>query len=127
MNTAWWLLGWLLTGAVAFRFGRFRNSMRHQTPFLHDTPAHHDYQKRTLRPTHELVWDLDGVPWDKAPLPKSWHRCRAQTCTIYSQGIAHRDRCACGGERWGVFGKWTRRDSRCLSSGSDSSSASHAA
>lgn len=113
--------GFVLIAVTAYILGSHQHRFRHETPFLHDSPAHHHYRKRALRPAHELVWDLDGVPWDKAELPPWWHRCHAQTCTIYSNGLSHKDRCACGGERWGVFGKWTRRDSRCLeSSGSGS-------
>lgn len=51
-----------------------------------------------------------GIPWGDAPVPRTWHLCRAQT-----QGWVNlRDWsqiCACGGTRIGN-GPWQDRNSR---------------
>jgi hypothetical protein len=49
-----------------------------------------------------------GVPWDEAPKPIRWHRCRAQTVEWFPTG--KRERCACGATR--TDGPWEGRNSR---------------
>jgi hypothetical protein len=52
---------------------------------------------------------VGGVAWHQAPIPRRWHRCRAQT---YGQhGLDQIERCACGGIR--LNGQvWLERNSR---------------
>lgn len=57
------------------------------------------------------VWHHDGIPWCAAELPPLDHQCSAQTCTIMP-GLAHEDKCACGGTRYGVYGQWRDVNSR---------------
>lgn len=115
---AWWqLVCFLVIVAYAYNLGRHRRAAiyKHKGPALHDTEGMDRYVMEPYEDWHNILfWNLNGVPWDKAELPPLWHRCYAQTCTMHVVGMSHRDRCACGGERWGVFGNWTRRDSRCL-------------
>lgn len=51
----------------------------------------------------------DGVPWDQAPTPRRWHRCKAQTVEWYPE--TKRERCACGATR-DRGGQWVGRNSR---------------
>lgn len=119
MNTWATVAGLVLALITGHMFGRYRRRLRHETPYLHDTKGHHDYRRATSEQTPGLlVWHLDGVHWREADVPPWWHRCYAQTCTIHEIGLAHYDRCACGGTRWGVHGKWTMRDSKLLTLGS---------
>lgn len=57
----------------------------------------------------EWMEDLDGVSWHEAPLPRRWHRCRAQTRGfIFNSYI---ERCACGAT-WLLDGRWIEKNSR---------------
>lgn len=54
------------------------------------------------------IENLNGVPWHKAPLPRRWHRCQAQT-----RGwdmLTYIERCACGAIRLNGRG-WLDRNS----------------
>lgn len=53
-------------------------------------------------------WDIDGVTWHKAPLPRRWHRCSTWTRGYLMGQI---DRCACGAVRYGGSGSWFDRNS----------------
>ena len=51
----------------------------------------------------------EGIPWNVAPRPRRWHRCKPQTTGMVQATII--DRCACGAIRLG--GRiWTERNSR---------------
>lgn len=52
---------------------------------------------------------LDGVPWHAMPIPRRWHRCRAQTSGTY--GPDRIERCACGAIRYNRRG-WLDRNTR---------------
>jgi hypothetical protein len=51
--------------------------------------------------------DRDGVNWHDAPLPRRWHRCRAQTIGVLDDGVRI-DRCACGAT--GIDDGWIGRN-----------------
>ena len=55
------------------------------------------------------VHHLDGVQWWEAPLPRRWHRCRAQTLGR-TNGTPVR-RCACGAMDIGGLG-WGEKNAR---------------
>lgn len=53
---------------------------------------------------------VGGVWWHEAPLPRRWHRCRAQS-TGFISGAGYISRCACGAmSRDG--GPWFNRNER---------------
>ena len=51
------------------------------------------------------LWTLQGhgihhyqsVPWWDAPIPRRWHRCKAQSWSLLASGFW--ERCACGAAR----------------------------
>jgi hypothetical protein len=45
------------------------------------------------------VWNLDGVKWSDAPVPRRLHRCKPQTEAVYNHSLDLLQRCACGGFR----------------------------
>jgi hypothetical protein len=57
------------------------------------------------------VFNLDGVPHHKAPIPRRWHRCWVQTYG-YLGGFDVVERCACGAIRRGGTRRWSERNSR---------------
>ena len=54
------------------------------------------------------VEHLDGVPWSEVPLPRRWHRCRAQTRG--RTGFILVRRCACGAIDLGLG--WDQKNAR---------------
>lgn len=53
---------------------------------------------------------LNGIPWDQAPIPRRWHRCKAQT--VRHMGLMSvMDRCACGAYR-DESGRWRLKNAR---------------
>lgn len=54
---------------------------------------------------------LGGVDWHEAPIPRWWHRCRAQMRGHLSNNYV--ERCACGAARLDRSGPWVLRNSRC--------------
>ncbi len=59
-----------------------------------------------------LIDHLDGIPWNKAPIPRRWHRCWTQSWGLFPDGPVHR--CACGamssdGKHWVFRNERTRR------------------
>jgi len=54
--------------------------------------------------------NLDGVPWEIAPLPRRFHRCAPQTRGWISM-FTRIKRCACGGINYGGIG-WFEKNSR---------------
>lgn len=86
---------------------------RHQDPSLHHNPVGQDgtWQPQNLlsTPLECMRWNFNGVPWYQASVPMRDHEHWAQTCEI-ANNLSHRDRCACGAERWGVYGEWTERE-----------------
>ena len=55
-----------------------------------------------------VVEHLAGVSWSKAPLPRRWHRCRAQTRGRTNSTPVRR--CACGAIDLGLG--WDRKNAR---------------
>jgi len=55
-----------------------------------------------------VVEHLDGVSWSEAPLPRRWHRCRAQTRG--RTGFILVRRCACGAIDLGLG--WDQKNAR---------------
>lgn len=57
------------------------------------------------------VFHRDDVPWNEAPLPRRWHRCRAWTVGQVSGQYV--ERCACGAI-WmdGFRGGWSAKNER---------------
>jgi len=55
------------------------------------------------------VHHLDGVRWWEAPLPRRWHRCRAQTRGRWGHDTSVR-RCACGAIDLGLG--WGQKNAR---------------
>jgi hypothetical protein len=51
---------------------------------------------------------LDGIPWYDAPIPRRWHRCKAQTRGWYK--LDYVERCACGATY--IMGGWVRKNER---------------
>lgn len=51
----------------------------------------------------------DGIPWDEAPIPRRWHRCKVQTEAWF--GFRQYLKCACGAVRIDG-GSWTIKNSR---------------
>ena len=51
---------------------------------------------------------LDGIDWADAPLPRRWHRCRAQTRGWI--GLSYVERCPCGGTRLEPRGRWMEKN-----------------
>jgi hypothetical protein len=56
------------------------------------------------------IENLDGVSWHKAPVPRRFHRCRAQTRGFINY-FTWLCRCACGGVSYNGR-RWIRRNSR---------------
>ena len=54
----------------------------------------------------DYIESLNGVEWNKAPLPLPWHRCRTQTRGRL--GFDYVERCACGATR--LSGHWIERN-----------------
>lgn len=54
-----------------------------------------------------------GIPWDEAPAPLKWHRCRPQTRGRHTTGTVpvRVERCRCGARRV-AHGTWARKNSR---------------
>lgn len=75
-------------------------------PYLSDDDPTRDLAAIWNRP---YVEHLDGVPWHEAPIPRRWHRCRAQT-TAWDRGRRVL-RCACGAYGLGFPPRWTDRNS----------------
>lgn len=50
----------------------------------------------------------DGIPWDEAPIPRRWHRCKVQTEEWF--GLRQYPLCSCGGLKT-PYG-WTMKNSR---------------
>lgn len=62
----------------------------------------------TYRNGLEWLQERDGVDWIDAPLPRRWHRCKAQVQGWVGGPVA---RCACGGiSRDGRY--WLERNAR---------------
>ncbi len=53
--------------------------------------------------------NLGGVEWADAPIPRRWHRCRAQSRAYFNTGYI--ERCACGAYRQNLT-FWLDRNSR---------------
>lgn len=60
----------------------------------------------------EYTEHRDGVPWNEAPRPWRWHRCRPQTRGVVEGRDGERllvERCRCGGIRMALhqgYGWW---------------------
>lgn len=66
-----------------------------------------------LRPADDertRLWNLDGVSWHDAPIPKRWHRCSPQTYGVVNW-FSIVERCACGAIRLDGRG-WGERNTR---------------
>lgn len=59
----------------------------------------------------EPISHVDGVPWDRAPLPRRFHRCRAQSSGPVER-VGFVEQCACGGVRIDRTGEWMDRNAR---------------
>lgn len=73
---------------------------RYANPNLHD--GYWELEKRFDNTTVYQTRYLPGVSPDVSP----GHKHRPHQCTI-SDSLAHVDVCACGAERYGVYGAWT--------------------
>lgn len=100
---------------------------RHSDPFLHGAGSGLPHEvwltnDPALAGRHgaPVEWHRGGLEWHQVPQPPTKHICRPQSCYIDS-GLVHVDRCACGGERWGVHGRWLEVNSRCQSQSRSSS------
>jgi hypothetical protein len=60
-------------------------------------------------PMHVSYEHVEGVGWHEAPIPRRWHRCRAQTRGWY--GFDQIERCACGAIRYNRR-RWMDRNAR---------------
>lgn len=61
-----------------------------------------------------LVFHLDGIPWNEAPVPRRWHRCWIQTWG-YAGVTFHPivNRCPCGATRFPTISEhWSDRNTR---------------
>jgi hypothetical protein len=58
------------------------------------------------------IWNLDGVAWADAHIPRKRHSCTAQTYGI--SGLTRVSRCACGAIGMDRSGIWLDRNSRVL-------------
>lgn len=104
-----------ISGYVHGKHGR-----RHTDPCLHEQGmAGH----KTWKPADPalfkgrygkaLEWHLGGIAWFLATQPERGHHCKPQTCGL-TESLQHFDRCACGATRFGVWGAWEGRNTRCL-------------
>jgi hypothetical protein len=50
-----------------------------------------------------------GIPWNLAPLPRRWHRCRPWHTGYLGQRI---ERCACGATRSDIANFWHGKNAR---------------
>jgi hypothetical protein len=80
---------------------------RHQNGWLHEGT----WRLERVGGPAPYTWHLEGVAYDVAPRPPRKHQCQPQTCTITSS-LHHKDRCACGASRVGVYGQWLGRNLR---------------
>lgn len=63
---------------------------------------------RTYEDGADWSESIGGVMWNDAPLPRWWHRCRAQTRAQLGMGYA--ERCACGAASLTPAGPWLGRN-----------------
>lgn len=120
MNLVWvFVVAMLCT--FTFAAGHQRGKIlvrRHHDPCLHrqgltryDTWLPEEPGIFRHRHGRALEWHLGGIAWFLAAKPDREHVCQPQTCGI-TETLQHHDRCACGGQRFGVWGTWERRNSR---------------
>lgn len=60
--------------------------------------------------TGDAIIDPGNPPWWRAPLPRRWHRCTAQTAALVA-GLGRVWRCPCGAMKVNSRG-WTDKNSR---------------
>ncbi len=69
-----------------------------------------DVWVRTYENGLEYVEALDGIDWMDAPLPRRWHRCKAQLRGSF-RDWEFTYRCACGAVSFDQW-HWMERNSR---------------
>lgn len=55
------------------------------------------------------IFHVNDIPWYKAPLPRRFHRCKAQSWGMLNW--EHWDRCACGAFRRN-YRRWVNKNER---------------
>lgn len=105
----------LITGLILGARGKL--NQRHQDPYLHRLPTgksgHWHAATQAFARGAVMRWHLNGVVWYDHIEPPLVHCHWAQTCEI-TRTQTHVDICACGAQRFGVWGDWmTREDDNC--------------